>query len=379
MLNYTFTAPCLDVETTVVISTEPTDETTIVASTEQTDEEEAVATTIVIVGKSGSGKSTLGNKLLNINRGPEDEYEMYFKEGGGTDSVTDQCTSRTSQDTTLMVIDTPGIPDPSNTKTIEYFDKFVMNMRKLRAVNMLKFLVHEDRTNERDFEHFRVLLKQINYIPCPKLMVCRQSVYAHSSPTTKTRDKKRISGMSMVNQILTKSNMVMQSMLLLDGTGKEAEDGLSSLIAITSRCPRQVLGGCSFLRTFEEHRSYVERLSSEKDRRYALTEKLQALANAMTWQERRQNLTVFGAVVTVDVALLSLMVTGAVPVVSGDLVNFVIGPALSSALKVYVFDKQQVLNDEMASIRQELDSNVVDEDSLLSSKQDLAELDDLAA
>lgn len=144
-----------------------------VASTRQLTGKEAFATTVMMVGKSGSGKSVLGNKLLNVRRGPIDDYEMYFEEGGGAAGVSGLCKSRTSKDKSMQVIETPGIPDPPNHKTIGFFDAIVKKIRELDALNLLVFLVHEDRTNETQFDEYRVLLKQFNYVPREKLMVCR--------------------------------------------------------------------------------------------------------------------------------------------------------------------------------------------------------------
>lgn len=72
--------------------------TPLLSSAGEFSAEEAVATTVMIVGNSGSGKSTLGNKLLNARQGTEDDFEMYFEEGGGAAGVSTMCVSRTSKD-----------------------------------------------------------------------------------------------------------------------------------------------------------------------------------------------------------------------------------------------------------------------------------------
>ncbi|CAN0049337.1 unnamed protein product, partial [Sphacelaria rigidula] len=94
---------------------------------------------VVLVGKAGAGKSTLGNHLLNM--GVEaDDYEDFFKEAGGPEACTAQIKYVVSADGRLAVVDTPGMPDTTPSKTLEHFDNIVEKVRGLERINLLLFV-----------------------------------------------------------------------------------------------------------------------------------------------------------------------------------------------------------------------------------------------
>lgn len=227
------------------------------------------------MGKSGAGKSTLGNKLLNARLAP-DEAKSYFREGGGCAGVTGKVESHMSTDGRVKVIDTPGIPDPNPSNTIAYFNTVVQTIRDVPHLNLLIFVAKEDRTDEKQFGHYRTLLKQFNYIPCQKLMVCRQSAHAHRSDR-EAREMKRREGVAFVTDIQKRSGMDMPFMLYVDGTSDEAEQSFQNVATYADASPRVSLGPCPSLRTYPELRSAVRRLASRKDRLEELEKKIKEL------------------------------------------------------------------------------------------------------
>lgn len=235
----------------------------------------------MIVGKSGAGKSTLGNQLLNHRPGTDNDVHSFFKEGGGTAGVSMSIEEYTSSDGTLKVIDTPGIPDPSSRNTVKYFDAIVNKIRVEDAINLLIVLVKEDRTDEKQFEQYRTLLKQFNYIPCEKLMVCRQAGYSRRSPTDQARQAKSSEGIQFADDILSSSCMDMPFMLHMSGRDQEATSSISRILGYARGCPLIVLGSCPSLRTYSELKAFVGKLASKNDRLRALEQGIEAQRRAV--------------------------------------------------------------------------------------------------
>lgn len=136
---------------------------------------------VIIVGMPGAGKSNLGNKL--IDHPTSDPFE----EGDGTPGVTTRPQRSAWGD--LVVIDTPGIPNTNPNKTLTYFDSVVDTIRREGSLSALIFLVHQESACPSEFGDYAVFLKQINHLPCAKLMVCRQAPLSRRNK--KTEEEKR--------------------------------------------------------------------------------------------------------------------------------------------------------------------------------------------
>lgn len=264
---------------------------------------------------------------------------------------------------TLRVIDTPGIPDPSNDRTIAYFNRIVINIRSLNTLSLLIFLVQEGRTNKRQYNHYRTLLTQFNYIPCEKLMVCRQSDYARR-PTAAIRAAKRNDGKLFVEDILTNSGMNMPYMLQLGGTSQEAEDSLTRLVDYADGCQRQSLGDCPFLRTVEEHKTFVDRLLSKLGRATALKEQLEGYAIAVRYHENWKVAHSIVGLVGEGLAFSTLGLSG-------------FGTAAAAGLILVTDINIRNVKDKKAKAQEELDSNVVNEDLVRDATQTLDGLNGL--
>lgn len=314
----------------------------------------------MIVGKSGAGKSTLGNALLNAELGPEDEYVPYFEERGGTKGCSQEITSRTSVDGNMRVIDTPGIPDPDRHNTAKYFNTIVKKIREVGAVNLLIFLVKEDRTDEPQFKDYCTLLKQINYIPWNKMMVCRQSDFAHR-PNQEAVLKKRKEGLNFVADIQRLSSMDMPFKLHLDGISPRALKCVEEIAACARTSARIPLGDCPSLQTVEERRTFVSRLVSMKDRASALKEELTRAANAVVYHQRwRAGYT--GVLVASSAVLL-------------ETEGISILPALAARGMIYITDRQiKTITAKKEKAKKELDTKKVDEDLFAEAKEEYEDL-----
>lgn len=314
--------------------------------------------TIMIVGKSGSGKSTLGNHLLNTGV-VGDNFKIYFAGGGGTRGATKIVEDYTSMNGTLRVIDTPGVPSPSATSTLDYFDDVVEKIRSLNAINLLIFLLEEDRTNENQFREYRTLLKQFNYLPCEKLTVCRQPDYTHRPPSDETKENKRNKGMEFVREILFRSCMDMPFMLHFSGYSDEARQSLTRIVNYASVCQSASLRGCPSLRTFRELKSFVGKLVSRKDR-------LKALEVEVETQRR-----------LVEEKLWWVDLSRAQSIQDKAFANSDIGAAIASSFIYYHEVTIRWAEDKLAKMERELAGASVDEDMLRKSEEELREIEGL--
>lgn len=252
----------------------------------QVPSHEQEETTIIIIGKSGSGKSVLGNKLLYADLAPDDDLEDFFEERGGAAGVTDKTKSCVSRDGTLRVIDTPGIPDPDKSKTLYYFDAIVETIRQSSNINLLIFLVNEDRTNEEQFDKYRALLKQFGTIPCNKLMICRQPAYCRI-PREKDKLAKQKSGKEFVDDILSRSCIgEIPFKLILDGIGNEADKALQEILEIARMSPPMISSDYPTIRTFQERVEFVNTMTSTSSRKNALEERKKLLESNLRYHER---------------------------------------------------------------------------------------------
>lgn len=360
MLIYRTTTFCPPYVTcnTLVLNTEEFSQKTNERILQQGRQEDPV--TILIVGRSGSGKSTLGNHLLNTGI-EDDDVKIYFAEGGGTRGATKAVEDYTSMNGTLRVIDTPGVPSPSAASTLEYFDAVVEKIRSLNAINLLIFLLEEDRTNENQFKQYRTLLKQFNYLPCEKLIVCRQSDYTHRPPSDETKENKRNKGIEFVKDILYRSCMDMPYMLHFCGWSDEARQSLTRIVNYACACQSTSLRGCPSLRTFRELKSFFGKLVSRKDRLKALeveVETQRRLVEEKQWWvdlSRAQSMqdTAFG--------------------------NSDIGAAIASPFIYYHEITASWAADKLVKIERELAGASLDEDMFRKSEEELREIEGLAS
>lgn len=122
---------------------------------------------VAVVGLPGAGKSNLANKLLN-----HPTWDA-FEEGDGTFGATVE-TQRAEWDD-MVVIDTPGIPSHDPQTTTANFDGVVEALRREGSLSTLIFLVQQEEVTPAEFRDYAILLRQLNQLPCSKLIVCRQA------------------------------------------------------------------------------------------------------------------------------------------------------------------------------------------------------------
>lgn len=131
---------------------------------------------VAVVGLSGAGKSNLANKLLN-----HPTWDA-FEEGDGTFGATVE-TQRAEWDD-MVVIDTPGIPSHDTQATIANFDAIVDVLRREGSLSTLIFLVQHEDVTPIEFREYAILLRQLNQLPCSKLIVCRQAALSRRHKRT---------------------------------------------------------------------------------------------------------------------------------------------------------------------------------------------------
>lgn len=127
---------------------------------------------VMVVGLPGAGKSNLANKLLN-----HPTWDA-FEELDGTFGATVE-TQRAEWDE-MVVIDTPGIPSHDPQTTIANFDAIVEVLRREESLSTLIFMVQQEEVIPAEFHDYAILLRQLNQLPCSKLMVCRQVALSRS-------------------------------------------------------------------------------------------------------------------------------------------------------------------------------------------------------
>lgn len=130
-------------------------------------EQEAAPTVVIVVGMPGAGKSNLANKLLY--HPTADAFEEGDREPGAESE-----TQRAEWDG-MVVIDTPGIPSLDPQTTLTNFDAVVTAVRREGSLSTLIFMVQQEEASPAEFAVYGILLRQLNQLPCSKLMVCRQA------------------------------------------------------------------------------------------------------------------------------------------------------------------------------------------------------------
>lgn len=121
---------------------------------------------VAVVGMPGAGKSNLANKLLN-----HPTWDA-FEEGDGTFGETVE--TQRAEWGGMVVIDTPAIPSHDPQATIANFDAVVDALRREGTLSTLIFVVQQEEASPPEFRDYAILLKQLNQLPCSKLIVCRQ-------------------------------------------------------------------------------------------------------------------------------------------------------------------------------------------------------------
>lgn len=139
-------------------------------------EQEAAPTVVVVVGMPGAGKSNLANKLLY--HPSVDAFEEGDRDPGAKSE-----TQRAEWDG-MVVIDTPGVPSLDPQTTLTNFDAVVEAVRREGSLSTLIFLVQQEEASPAEFAVYGILLRQLNRLPCSKLMVCRQAALSRRHKRT---------------------------------------------------------------------------------------------------------------------------------------------------------------------------------------------------
>lgn len=134
-----------------------------------------------MVGLPGAGKSNLANKILN-----HPTWDA-FEESDGMFGATVE-TQRAQWDD-MVVIDTPGIPSHDPQTTVVNFDAIVDVLRREGSLSTLIFLIQQEEVSPVEFRDYAILLRQLNQLPCSKLIVCRQ--VAQSRRYKRTEEERR--------------------------------------------------------------------------------------------------------------------------------------------------------------------------------------------
>lgn len=138
--------------------------------------QETAPAVVMVVGMPGVGRSTLANKLLH--HPSIDPFEEGYKEFGAESE-----TQRAEWDGTV-VIDTPAIPSQDPQTTLTNFDVVVNALRREGSLSTLIFLVQQEEVSPAEFAVYGILLRQLNRLPCSKLIVCRQAALSRRHKRT---------------------------------------------------------------------------------------------------------------------------------------------------------------------------------------------------
>lgn len=130
----------------------------------------------MVVGMPGAGKSNLANKLLYH---PSLDA---FEEGERTFGAKSE-TQRAEWDG-MVVIDTPGFPGHDPQTTLKNFDAVVNALRGEGSLSTLILVVQQEEASPAEFGVYGILLKQLNRLPCSKLIVCRQAALSRRHKRT---------------------------------------------------------------------------------------------------------------------------------------------------------------------------------------------------
>lgn len=331
-------------------------------------------TTVMIVGKSGAGKSTLGNQLLNLANGSEDDEDFKpFTEGDGTEGQTCEVEHHESKDGTFRVIDTPGIPDPNNVNTLNYFDAIVEEIRRVDDICLIIFLGHQDRVNPKEFRDYRTLLRQFNLVSCGTLLVCRQAEY-NRRPTKQMKEDKRDGGLAWVEDVFENSGLRMEHVLWMSGYSEEACQSLENIADIARGSPPAGPMAPGTLRTYPELKAVVKMLSEEHTRLPALEEELVILSTSL------ESKTTWAGYLHRRLAYAGFFVDATFKTLSE-------GGSLGHAgvkLELAYRQLQRSLHDpeivaKIKAVKMEIKSGRVEADGLERAREDLRELEALTA
>eukprot|EP00752_Nemacystus_decipiens_P004485 g4096.t1 len=299
---------------------------------------------VAVVGLPGAGKSNLANKLLN-----HPTWDA-FEEGDGTFGATIE-TQRAEWDD-MVVIDTPGIPSHDPQTTTANFDAVVDVLRREGSLSTLIFLVQQEDVIPAEFRDYAILLRQLNQLPCSKLIVCRQ--VALSRRHKRTEDDRRHAGAMFVEQVLEDSGMSMPFLLMNDGYGSESFKHVDEIRGFVRRSERAPVELAS-LRTSTELRLFWERLADPVTRLVALEEDVRELEVSL-WHR-----SLWMACQVVPLAYVSVSSPGAGCLWTGP----------------YVKREQDSFGElrmELKAKKEEVEVNIVDEDELRAAKGILAYL-----
>lgn len=230
----------------------------------------------LIVGPTGAGKSTLANKILD-----HPDYDIFVEGVGLKGGVT--TTTQKGSWGDLVVIDTPGVPSVDTSGSLKHFDAIVELIRRERTLSTLIFLIHEERaTSPEQLREYRVILEQLNNLPCSKLVVCRQAELIHR--TKRTEEDRTMRGERVVEHALEDSGLNMPLLLLTDGYTQESNQQVSQIVDFIRRSERVAVDVPS-LRTSDELRQFLCDLADRDNRLAALRQETLEIEDSL-WHRR---------------------------------------------------------------------------------------------
>lgn len=303
----------------------------------------------MVVGQTGAGKSTLANRILD-----HPEYDIFEERIGRQGSVTGTTQRGTWGD--LVVIDTPGVPASDTAGSLRNFDAIVEHIRRERTLSTLIFLVHEEPSDgSLQLAEARILLEQLNHLPCSKLIVCRQPEL--TSRTKRAEEEKRERGVQVAEMALGDTRLSMPMILLTDGYTEESSQQVAEIIAFVRRSERVAVDVPS-LRTSDELRQFLYELADTNTRLQALKHETQEMESSLWYR------TLWMTSHLVPLAYMSATSSG-------------LGSLRTGAYVKREQEEGNRIRSEISVRHEELERGEVDEEQLRVARERLGDLDNL--